>query len=134
VLKGDGVKYLPLEVEVEPVMTYQTEDLLNGVDPQFRMWKTEIESCTQTMSKATIRVRLSPVEGSNLCGEDSDLLNIKEARAIQLNSYPPKPRFNVDLYTSSVFGETAICVTLVVRTHATKSGETPKLQVELVLS
>jgi len=53
----------------------------------------------------------------------------------QLNSYPPKPKSNVDLFTSYVYGDEGVTVTLVVKTCAMlRSGEIPNLHVELFMA
>ena len=53
----------------------------------------------------------------------------------QLNAYPPKPQSNVDLFTSYVYGDEAVTVTLVIKTYEMLRGdETPNLNVELFLA
>ena len=65
-------------------------------------------------------------------------LVIREARAVQVNAYPPKPKANVDLYTSHLYGDAGITVTMIVKTSVMENNmtavEIPKLHIELFLA
>ena len=53
----------------------------------------------------------------------------------QLNAYPPKPKANVDLFTSYVYGDEGVTVTLIIKTSEMARGEVvPILQVELFMA
>jgi hypothetical protein len=148
-----GYDALPLKVEVEPVVEFLADDeaSVNAAVDAAHPCKVTILKCTHrardfhsgagTIGEACIRVRLSPLDDSNdkqlsVWGTDKQVrsLRIREARAVQVNAYPPKPKTNVDLYTSYVYGDSSVDVTLVLQTSITKSGETPDLHVELFLA
>lgn len=142
---------LPLEVEVEPVVTFPADALLHGNTEKrtLRFCRVEIESCKHTprefsegagtIGVAVVRVRVSPLDQAGkralVWGQDveGDRIYVKAARAVQLNAYPPKPRANVDLFTHSVYGDAGISLTLVIKTCATDCGDPPKLYVELFM-
>lgn len=53
----------------------------------------------------------------------------------QLNAYPPKPKANVDLFTSYVYGDEGVTVTLVIKTCEMARGDhVPDLHVELFMA
>ena len=53
----------------------------------------------------------------------------------QLNAYPPKPKANVDLFTSYVYGDEGVTVTLIIKTSEMARGEVvPYLHVELFMA
>ena len=53
----------------------------------------------------------------------------------QLNAYPPKPKANVDLFTSYVYGDEGVTVTLIIKTCEMARGEVvPYLHVELFMA
>ena len=51
----------------------------------------------------------------------------------QQNAYPTKFRINFDLFTSSVYGESGLTLTLKLETCQTMDGKVPKVQIELVV-
>ena len=56
-------------------------------------------------------------------------------RSCQLNAYPPKPKANVDLYTSYVYGDAGVTVTMVIKTCVTGSSTVaPNLHIELFMA
>jgi len=50
---------------------------------------------------------------------------------VQQNAFPPKPRSHVDLYTSAVYGDPSAMARLAIQTYTTKTGEPPRLCVEV---
>ena len=53
----------------------------------------------------------------------------------QLNAYPPKPKANVDLFTSYIYGDEGVTVTLIIKTCEMAHGvDVPDLHVELIMA
>lgn len=95
---GDGVRSLPLSLEVEPVVTFTAADLMTGKCKfgSIPHCSVEIESCKHqaqsfsqgagTLGLAIVRVRVLPLNAASrpvrIWGEEeAEVLRIKEARA-----------------------------------------------------
>lgn len=62
-------------------------------------------------------------------------LSPSPSHSVQLNAYPPTPKANVDLYTSYIYGDAGVTVTMVIKTCVTRSSsEAPNLHIELFMA
>jgi len=50
-----------------------------------------------------------------------------------VNAFPPKPQANVDLFTSSAYGDSGIGISLCFQTFKTLNDEVPEVNIELVV-
>jgi hypothetical protein len=158
-------KNLPLEVEVEPMFEIHAADIVAGKLENclsFCSCSVVIESCKHKatpfssgagmIGECIIRVHLTPLQydddkkqGASSSASratwdeaEPEKLVVREARAVQTNAYPPKPKANVDLYTSHLYGDAGITVTMIIKTSVTENStaavEVPKLHIELFLA
>ena len=51
----------------------------------------------------------------------------------QQNAYPTKFKINFDMYTSTVYGQSGVKLTLALETCQTMDGKVPKIKIELVV-
>jgi hypothetical protein len=51
----------------------------------------------------------------------------------QQNAYPTKFRINFDMYTSTVYGESGVTLTMALETCQTMDGKVPKVKIDLVI-
>jgi hypothetical protein len=120
---------LPLEVEVEPIFEIHAADVVAGKleNWSFCACSVVIQSCKHKatpfssgagmIGECIIRVHVTPLHNdkkqpvstpARAAWSESQFqkkLVIREARAVQVNAYPPKPKANVDLYTSHLYGD-----------------------------
>lgn len=141
---------MPVSVHVEPFFVFSAEALLNGIEnpENLSVCHVTFEECKHTsldfsrgagkLGKCIVKVRLDPIECSS--SDDSVLSSlprrivVDEARVIQRNAYPPKPRASVDVYVSTYEEELGITVTMIIDTYTTRDNEEPRLHVDLCLA
>lgn len=142
---------LPLSIQVEPVITFTGEELIAGKkgSESFRRCGVVIEKCAHkekifsegagSIGVVDLRVRVWPLDEGcpkpRIWGEEeTSRLYVTEARVVQHNAFPPKPRSHVDLYTSTVYGDPASTARLAIQTYVTENNEPPQLSVELYVA
>lgn len=141
---------LPLELEVSPIIEYTADELIRGPRRQAEAYSVKVTRCSHEkreygardgiMGEAMVKVHIEPLVESKTKKEvvwgihnDVEPVRVKEVRATQQNAYPTKFRINFDMYTSTVYGQRGVTLTLALETCQTMDGKVPKVKIDLVV-
>ncbi|CAB9500456.1 expressed unknown protein [Seminavis robusta] len=141
---------MPLELQVRPIVEYSAEDLIRAPRLGVEAFAVKVKECSHEQREygardgitgvAKVQVHIAPLAESKSKKEvvwgvhnDVEPVRIKEVRATQQNAYPTKFRINFDIFSSTVYGQSGVTLTLNMETCQTMDGKVPKIQIELVV-
>lgn len=141
---------LPIELEVTPIIEFTADDLLRPSGREAEAYAVRVVSCSHEKrehgtrdgitGEALVQVHIEPLTESKTkkqavwgIHKDVDPVCVAEVRATQQNAYPTKFRINFDMYTSTVYGQSGVTLTLALETCQTMDGTVPKVKIDLVV-